>query len=113
MPHHRHGYVQWMFIDTRARLLCEASSGFYFGTERTFWLAKDKVDALERLGFFTDDSNGNFQYFADIGTRPDFNTIADLILGALHDSYGARANSRLTFNAPFAPSESSSCKPVS
>jgi hypothetical protein len=35
------------------------------------------------------------------------------MLKALHDGYGARADMKLRFNAPFAPHTSSKCIPVS
>ena len=116
VPEHPHGYVQCMFYDHDTKMLCEASSGFYFGqpgAPRTFRLGPDAIAALGRLGFSTDDSQGNFRSEFDVGKSPDFNAIADFILAALHDGYGARADANLRFNAPFAPRESSSCKPVS
>lgn len=116
VPSHPHGYVQCMFIANRERVLCEASSGFWYdkpGEPRTFRLAPDAIAALARLGFSTDDSEGNYQLILEAGAPPEFNAIADLILQALHDAYGARADSDLRFNAPFAPRPSSSCIPVS
>jgi hypothetical protein len=113
---HPHGYVQCMFIDNRTRVLCEASSGYHYnkdGEPRTFFLPQSAIAALGRLGFSTDDSEGNFRYQSGIGRPPDFNAIADLILTALHDGYGARAGSRLEFNAPFAHRATSKCIPVS
>jgi hypothetical protein len=113
---HPHGYVQCMFIHSRTALLCEASSGFYFSKPdepRTFYLPSASVTALGQLGFSTDDSAGNFRYEVELESPPDFNTIADLILKALHDGYGARADSELQFNAPFAPRPTTKCVPVS
>jgi hypothetical protein len=113
---HPHGYVQCMFAANRTRLLCEASSGYYYirsDQPRTFYLAPAAIAALGRLGFSTDDSAGNFRYQVGIGSPPDLNAVADLILIALHDGYGARADSRLSFNAPFAPRATSKCIPVS
>jgi hypothetical protein len=113
---HPHGYVQCMFTHQRTRILCEASSGYYYNkadAPRTFYLPPGAIAALKRLGFSTDDSQGNFRYDADIGQSPDLNALADLILTVLHDGYGARAQSRLTFNAPFAPRATSKCIPVS
>jgi hypothetical protein len=108
-------YVQCVF-DTKTRMLCEASSGFYdnVATEpRTRWLPPDAIAALGRLGFSTDDSAGNLQIWFDVPDPPDFNRIADFILRALHDGYGARANDDLEFNAPLAPHSTSKCIPVS
>lgn len=113
---HPHGYVQCMFIANRTRILCEASSGYYYnadGAPRTFFLPTDAVAALGKLGFSTDDSKGNFRYEAEIAAPPDLNAIADLILTALHDAYGARAGETLRFNAPFARGTTSKCVPVS
>lgn len=116
VPQHRHGYVQCMFAERRSLLYCEASSGFYYDKQdapRTQWLSRDKIDALGRLGFSTDDSKGNFSLERPLDRRPDFNGIADLILQALHDGYDARATSKLRFNAPFARRATSSCVPLS
>ena len=113
---HPHGYVQCIFIANRTRVLCEASSGYYYnkdGAPRTFFLPKDSIAALGRLGFSTDDSKGNFRFEAGIAAPPDLNAIADLILAALHDAYGARADTELRFNAPFAPGTASKCVPIS
>ena len=116
VPAHPHGYVQCLFVEGRTQLLCEASSGYYYdkeGEPRTFFLAPSAVAALGRLGFSTDDSAGNFQLLLPVADPPDLNAIADLILKALHDAYGARADSRLRFNAPFAPRATTKCAPVS
>lgn len=115
-PGHPHGYVQCMFVENRTKILCEASSGFYFdpaGATRSFRLSLEAIAALGRLGFSTDDSEGNFQTLFDIAAPPDFNVLADLILKALHDAYGARAETNLEFNAPFAPRPTTTCLPVS
>jgi len=110
-----HDYVQCVF-DTRTRMLCEASSGFYDNVAsepRSRWLSASAIAALGRLGFSTDDSAGNFQIWFDVADPPDFNRIADFILKALHDGYDARAGVTLEFNAPLAPRASSKCIPVS
>lgn len=116
LPEHPHGYVQCIFFDSRRKILCEASSGFYFdppGRTRTFRLSREAVAALGALGFSTDDSQGNFRLERELGAQPDFNALADLMLKALHDGYGARAESKLRFNAPFAPRPTTKCIPVS
>jgi hypothetical protein len=108
-------YVQCVF-DPKTRMYCEAASGFYdyVATQpRTRWLSKDAVAALGRLGFSTDDTTGNFQILFDVPDPPDFNRIADFILQALHDGYGAGANDDLQFNAPLAPHATTKCNPVS
>ncbi len=116
VPEHPHGYVQCMFFDRRKEMLCEASSGFYYdkpGTERTMYLAPEAVAALGRLGFSTDDSQGNFSIEFPVADPPDLNAIADLMLKALHDGYGARADTKLKFSAPFARRATTKCIPVS
>jgi hypothetical protein len=114
-PDRDQDYVQCIF-DARTRMLCEASSGFYYdppGKPRTYHLSASAIAALGRLGFSTDDSAGNFQIEFDVTDPPDLNAIADFMLKALHDGYGARADMKLHFNAPFAPHTSSKCVPVS
>lgn len=77
------------------------------------WLSKDAVTALGRLGFSTDDTADNFRIGFDVADPPDFVGIADFILKALHDGFGARANDALEFNAPLAPHATAKCNPVS
>jgi hypothetical protein len=108
-------YVQCVF-DTRTKILCEASSGYFYdppGAARSYRLPATAIAALGRLGFSTDDSAGNFQIWFDVAAPPDFNRIADFMLEALHDGYGARADMKLRFNAPLAPHGTSKCIPVS
>ncbi len=116
VPEHRHGYVQCMFVERATHLYCEASSGFYFdkqGAPRTFFHPPETPAALAKLGFSTDDSKGNYSLGREIGARPDFNAMADLILQTLHDGYGARTGTtRLRFNAPFARRANTTCVPV-
>jgi hypothetical protein len=114
-PDRPQDYVQCVF-DSRTRMLCEASSGFFYDPPdrpRTYRLPADAIAALGRLGFSTDDSAGNFQIWFDVADPPDFNAIADFMLKALHDGYDARADMKLDFNAPFAPHTTSKCIPVS
>lgn len=116
VPNHPHGYVQCIFHDSQTGLYCEAASGFWFnkpGTLRTFHQPAAAVAALARLGFDTDDSKGNFKTDFPVAAPPNFNAAADFILRALHDGYGARADSNLKFNAPFAPNTPTTCIPVS
>ena len=116
VPEHPFGYVQCMFLEKRTVILCEASSGYYAtqqGAPRVR-LPAEAITALAELGFDADDSKGNFQATATLSkTPPDFNYLADFILETLHAVYGARATSKLRFNAPFAPRATSQCVPVS
>lgn len=110
------GYVQCIFHDNNTKLYCEAASGFYYdgpGEPRIFHHSARTIAALGRLGFSTDDAAGNFNVDLDVPDPPNFNTLADFMLKALHDAYGARADMKLGFNAPFAPRATSKCIPVS
>ena len=116
VPHATQAYVQCMFHENNTKLYCEAASGYYFdgpGAPRTFHHPARVIAALGRLGFSTDDSAGNFNVDLDVSDPPNFNTLADFMLKALHDGYGARADMKLRFNAPFAPRATSKCIPVS
>ena len=99
-------YVQCLFFERDTKMSCEAASGFYAQKPeepRRFRLAPEEVAALGRLGFSTDDSAGNFKREIEIGSPPNLGAVADLMLSALHDGYGARVKSRLKWSAPLAP----------
>jgi hypothetical protein len=108
-------YVQCVF-DPLTHMFCEAASGFYDNVAnkpRTRRLPASAIAALDRLGFSTDDSAGNFQASFDVAEPPDLNAIADLIPKALHDAFDARAGVTLLFEAPLAPRPTGKCVPVS
>jgi hypothetical protein len=116
VPHVAQAYVQCMFHNNNTKLYCEAASGYYYdapGAPRTFRQPANAIAALGRLGFSADDSAGNFNIDLDVASPPDFSVLADFMLKALHDGYGARADMKLEFNAPFAPRATSKCTPVS
>jgi hypothetical protein len=116
IPHRAQAYVQCIFYHTRSRVLCEAASGFWAtkkGQKRMFYLPSRAVAALAKLGFDTDDSAGNFKRDQAVDASADFRPLADVMLRALHDGYGARGDMKLHFNAPFAPETPASCIPVS
>lgn len=70
------------------------------------------IAALARLGFSTDNSEGNFRIGFEVKEPPDFNAVADLILQALHDAFEARAGATLLIEAPLAPRPTGKCVPV-
>lgn len=112
LPEH---YVQCLFYK-RGKLYCEVASGFFLdppGQPRTMYLPAQAIAALARLGFSTDGSDSNFKLDLDVPDPPDFGAVADLMLKALHDGFGARAESRLRFHAPYARRRSLKCVPVS
>ncbi|HLH12997.1 MAG TPA: hypothetical protein VKV77_14125 [Methylovirgula sp.] len=91
-------YVQCEFFDKDRQMMCEAASGYYYapkGAPRTVYLPADSVAALAKLGFSTDDSHGNFQRVMTTPSPSDFSTVADLLLSALYQSYGARLKSKI------------------
>lgn len=105
-------YVQCLFHDRNTAIYCEAASGYWAtkpGEQRTYYQSQETVAALAALGFSTDDAQGNFVIDRELQARPDFNVLADFILRAIHDGYGARASTKLRFNAPFSPGKPTSC----
>ena len=115
IPGRSENYVQCIFYKTD-KIICEAASGFYLNAPNepgTMYLSADAIAALGRLGFSTGDSEGNFRIDLDVPSPPKHNAIAELMLRALHDAYGARAETKLDFHAPYAPHASPKCVPVS
>lgn len=112
-------YVQCLFIEDDARMLCEVASGFYLTRpeeSRIKIVSPQGLSALERLGFSGDDAKGNFQTFVRTATAVDFPTVADLMLTALYRGYEKREPPRLKIDAPLGPGERrlrTQCAPVS
>jgi hypothetical protein len=114
-------YVQCAFFDADRRIMCEAASGYYDapkGAPRSAYLPGGSIAALAKLGFSTDDSHGNFQRVMDTPEPSDFASVADLLLNALHESYGARLDSKIEVHSAlvgdFGPVlKASDCPPVS
>ena len=112
-------YVQCLFIEGDARMLCEVASGFYRakkGEDRVKLVSPQGLSALERLGFSSDDSEGNFQAFASTATTAEFPAVADLMLTALYRGYEKRQPPRLKIDAPQGPggrAMRAQCIPVS
>ncbi len=105
-------------VENDSKILCEAESGFYrqkAGEPRQFRVTPQALAALARLGFSTDDSKGNYRRIIDLTGAGDFTVVADLLLSALYQGYGARLNSRLEWEAPLAPGRGTfaRCAPLS
>ncbi len=66
------------------------------------YLPQVSIAALERLGFATGAEEKNYSYERDLSGAPGFDAIATLMLSALHDAYGVRADMSLETRAPFA-----------
>lgn len=91
--------VQCMVAD--GAVICEASA-FYGGTElHKEPLPPQSAAALQSLGFTATADGWNFQYRRAFTGEPDFDAIAVLMLTALHDAYGVRADTELDTYAPF------------
>jgi hypothetical protein len=59
------------------------------------------LKVLEQLGFSAEDSEGNYQLMVELGSPPDL--LADIILTALLEVYGAWERITLTMTAPLVP----------
>jgi len=112
-------FAQCLFESSGKRVLCEASSGFFIRRRlggSGYRPSGATVAAIARLGFSTDDSEGNFQRVMDAETPTQLSAVADLLLATLYEAYGAREGTALTIKAPLAPlkrSERASCVPLS
>lgn len=109
-------YVQCMFAANRTKLYCEAASGYYAqaaGKPRTHYPSDAAKAAFQRLGFATGSEQKNYPYEKDFDGVPDFNAIAALMLLAMHDGFGARADTPLAARAPFAQKVTVACVPSS
>src|SRR6266545_706778 len=112
------GYVQCIFLEDNTKMLCEAESGYYAdlpGRPRSFRVTPQGLAALARLGFSTEDWDGNHQLMMDIRGPDDFAAVADTILSALYDAYGARLGSHMHWTSPLAQqpnAASSRCTPI-
>jgi hypothetical protein len=120
VPNRTPSYVQCLFSPDRRQIYCEADSGFYQNKEgepRTVFLSAEDKAKLARLGFSLDDSKGNFPQMMDVRAVGAFGRVADVLLGALYDVYGARLNTPIEAKSPFLPALGTlkplSCPPVS
>ena len=96
-------YVQCAFDDANRRGLCEAASGWWNDHATKPHFSPAQLAALARLGFSTDGSRGNFQqqmHFPPDGPEPY--ALAEMMLRALYEGYGARKDMQIKVVAPFA-----------
>lgn len=112
-PHERPAdYVQCMFGENRSKLYCEASSGYYVAPDnkpRIRFPSEEMKAVLRKLGFATGNDEKNFPYEHDFSGAPDFGEIATMMLSAMHDAYGARADTIFSMRAPFAKKVMAKC----
>ena len=95
-------YVQCAFDEGDHAMLCEAASGFFAEPNTGPWFTAMQKLSLLRLGFSMDGSRGNFQQYLYFPSDPEFNAIANLLLTALYEGYGARRSTVIGVTAPFA-----------
>src|ERR1700679_3628638 len=96
-------YVQCAFGNKDREGLCEASSGWWNNSWEKPHFAPAQLAALAQLGFSTKVSRGNFKqqmHFPADG--PDPYALANLMLSALYEGYGARKEMQIEVVAPFA-----------
>lgn len=96
--------LQCMFFDEDTKMFCEASSGAYGPQSATlrFELSHASDAALRQLGFTQTDQTKNHTREITLGTPPDYDIAAKLMLGALYDAYGVGIETQLAFKAPMA-----------
>jgi len=95
-------YVQCAFDDGDHTMLCEAASGFFADPLTAPRITSTQKLALSKLGFSMDGSRGNFHQYLHIPSGPDNNAIANLLLTALYEGYGARRMTVIGVTGPFA-----------
>ena len=103
LPGSTAAYVQCAFDRHDHEGLCEASSGWWNNSWEKPHFAPAQLSALAQLGFSTNGSHGNFQRQMNFPTDgPDPYALANLMLSALYEGYGARKEMRIEVVAPFA-----------
>lgn len=96
-------YVQCIFFDDDTKMFCEAASGRYGITGDLLDApSSDATTALKTLGFALEEPHRNFTREIEIGSGPDLDRVADLMLGALHDGYHVGSEDALDLIAPMA-----------
>jgi hypothetical protein len=102
LPVQTGSYVQCAFDRRDHEGLCEASSGWWDPRYKPHFTSA-QLAALTQLGFSTKVSRGNFpQQMHFPADGPDPYALANLLLSALYEGYGARKEMRIEVVAPFA-----------
>jgi hypothetical protein len=100
-------------------MLCEGASGYFsapVNQPRRLTLSADAIADLQRHGFSTDDSTGNFQTYINLKGVESLAGVARLILTTFYEAYGARLRHDVEIYAPLAqlpPDKAPSCVPSS
>ena len=96
---HPEFYVQCIFHDEDRQIYCEAASGFFLYADKIGNFATpQRLDALDRLGFSTDGSKGNFSQERDFHNADE---LAILMIETLARVFEFDTRDVLEFNAPF------------
>jgi hypothetical protein len=96
---HPEFYVQCIFHDEDRQIYCEAASGFFLYADKIGNFATpQRLAALERLGFSTDGSKGNFSQERDFHNADE---LAILMIETLARVFEFDTRDVLEFNAPF------------
>ena len=106
-------YVRCRFAPDRPTLHCEASPAYYEEDNEHplyVFMPPNRTAALTRLGFTPSPPLGNLHYAADLKRPPDFDAVATLMLTALHDGYGVRAETELDIGASFKGTVVTACR---
>lgn len=110
-------YVQCIFVDRDSRMRCEVASGFYLskpGSPRQHLLSKDRIDAIARLGFSTDQSAGNLRREIATPSARAHTEAGTLIISALHAAFAVSQSTELEFKASKMPDQAfARCRSIS
>ncbi len=94
-------YVQCLMGDhDDSQALCEVASGWWAKGDAPHFVP-GALDAIARLGFSTNGSHGNYQQHLHFASGPNPDTLARLMLTALHDAYGADKSMSIEVQAPY------------
>jgi hypothetical protein len=92
-------YVQCLLYEGDGKILCEIASGYY-ESPRSRLVAPSQLPRLKALGFSTGASKGNYQHRRVLESDETLADIADLLIRALHDIYGATSGDDFRYKAP-------------
>lgn len=98
-------YVQCIFNDSGDMIFCEVASGYFTVAEGQPWtpaVSPAGLTELAQLGFDATVTNGNYPIERPVRSSADLEEMADLMLAALYEGFGARRHTPLVAKAPLA-----------